>query len=38
MKDGADTDVCERPLTTVNGEELERALGRIIPHRSDLGT
>jgi len=38
MKDGADTDVCEWPLATVSGEELERALGRIIPHRSDQGT
>jgi len=35
MKDGADTDVL--PLATVSGEELERALARIIRHTGDQG-
>jgi hypothetical protein len=35
VKSGADTDVCKWPLATVSGEELERALVRIIPYPSD---
>ena len=37
MKDGTDTDVCKWPLATVGGEEIERALVRIIPQSSDQG-